>query len=215
MVWAYEKDPTLYELSERKLMAKYQFNDLDCRLRLKFWDEYTVAQDRGVSMKLANILKGACSAEHWKRVFTKDHRNIVWLLCPPSDYEACMEEMLYKSTMELRDILDLPNYDRDGKLDRGLLKLKKEIHELAANRVRGAVIQKLAIQQKIDQRTQVIGGHRDPLVENHSMDDLKQLDSELAKVNRQLKASQSRAQNQVIELTKEGEQIEESNKHDA
>ena len=70
------------------------------------------------------------------------------MLHPPVSYEASMAEMLDASTTRLREILSLPLYSENGKVDHRTLSLQIKIHELVVNRVKGVNPHTLNINQK-------------------------------------------------------------------
>lgn len=116
-------------------------------LRLAFWDEFAIASDTNKRMRVAGIYGDICSREYFNREISKDHRAMAFILHPPRDYMYKMRSLLELAHRRLEEILNLPIKDGRGKVDTALLDKFIKIAVLVENRVRGAVTQKLQIDQ--------------------------------------------------------------------
>jgi hypothetical protein len=175
-------------LPERKLKKKVDPQPLDDMIRLRFWQEYDRAQMVGGKMMLKDIIRGICSVDYFQEHTCKDPGKLAWLILPLAGYITRMESSLYIALDEMEDILRLPILDENGIPNTKLIAEKVKLFQLLDVRVKGAVVQKLAIHQKIDQRTH----HSSDPVHNLPGNDLDSLERELAKVKRQIESAQSR-----------------------
>lgn len=198
--------PELLEMTERKLEKLVEPDPTDCRLRLRFWDEYARAQDRGKRLFLEEICRGVCSTDYFDKHISKNLQKIAWIILPPANYVTTMEELLYKGLDRIREVLDLPLKDQaTGRVDTKLIGEMVKIVQMLDQRVKGAIIQKVAIQQRIDQRTQhhFSNDSTDPLL-SASTNDLEAIESQLGNLNKRLERWQKPVDD-VIELeTDEG-----------
>lgn len=195
-------NPELLDLTERQFEKKISPDPTVCRLRLRFWDEYARAQDRGKRMFKEEICRNVCSGDYWVRHISKNLELIAYIIIPPAGYATTMEELLYKGLDRMREVLDLPFRDeKTNRVDTRLIAEVVKIVQILDQRVKGAIIQKVAIQQRIDQRTQHSIGAPDPLSQN-SMGDLQSIESQLSSLNSRLERWQDKA---VIEAAPERE----------
>lgn len=195
--------PELLSLTEKALERKLLPDPTICRLRLRFWDEYARAQDRSQLLRKDEVCRGVCSSDFFNRMVETDPLMIAWMILPPSNYVSTMEELLYRGLDRMREVLDLPFLDRKtGKPDTKLISEVVKIVHLLDQRVKGAIIQKVAIQQRIDQKT----SHRhsfdaknpDPLSQA-SANDLESIEAQLGSLNRQLLKWDQQAQESLNE----------------
>lgn len=179
--------PELFELSERRLTRLAEPEILHRMLRLRFWSEYDMAQNSQRLMMQSDIIRGLCTHDYWFRHICPNPEIVAFIITPPPRYISKMEAMLDLSLNEMEEILSLPIKDAKGKPDIGIIKEKVKIFQYLEQKVKGAIVQRLAIHQKIDQTTQ-IGGSIDKM----SLNDLESLDSMIGKVKRQIERTQNR-----------------------
>lgn len=191
MRWAREKMPELFTLTERQLKRRLDPDPVEARIRLRFWDEYARAQDKGRRLFLADCIRGICSNDYWKYNIHGRPEKIAWIITPPVDYITNMQELLYLGLEEFREILTLPIVNDMGKADSRLIAQKVKIVELLDARVKGAVVQKIAIKQQIDQRTQHMLSDGEPLARLPD-GDLASIETQIARVERQIGQAQKR-----------------------
>jgi hypothetical protein len=186
--------PDLFQLSERRITRKADPDPLHRMLRIRFWQEYDVAQNGGRRMMQKDVTRGLCATEWWSRNINANPEMVAYIATPPPKYMMKMESMLDVALDNLMEIIELPIKDDKGKIDTRLISEKVKIFQMLDVRVKGAVVQKLAIHQKIDQRTQISGGmaHSDPMLDNMSLTDLEALDKSIASVKRQIERTQNR-----------------------
>lgn len=122
-------------------------------LRLNFWIEYMRAQMTPPhKMYLTNIVRGACPPQYFILHFTKKKSRIKWILCPPAQYEARLEEALDYGLARLREILSLPLINSKGYIDSRLADIILKITQFLDAKINGAIASKI----QIDQRTAMI-----------------------------------------------------------
>lgn len=140
--------PDFFDRDERDLLLLLKRNALgpspmDNRIRLKFWMEYDYCQHyQKEAIDLARVTSGICSFEYFYRKYITCVSKLSWMLCPPTGYVVKSEEALEFGLDQLREILELPLVDANGKVNASLANIKVRITEMLDNRVKGAVVQK-------------------------------------------------------------------------
>ena len=81
----------------------------------------------------------------------------MWIFCPPISYQVAMRNILHKGTERLMEIMSLPIIDDQGKPDSRVIVNILRAFQLVDIRVKGAVTQKLQIQQQTHNINQTIG----------------------------------------------------------
>lgn len=200
--------PELFEMSETKMTREVDPDPCLRMVRMRFWQEYDRCQIQGKTMMVRDVLKGVCTQDYWKRGILPFPEKVAYLCIPPTEYVAIMEDLLTVGIEQLREILALPIKDAQGKINSKLIAEKIKIFQLLDLRVKGAVIQKIAIQQRIDQRIQNSNAPSgiDNLLENMSPENAEALDRALNKVQREIE----RAQNQQLMLPEPSDESDKS-----
>ena len=144
---ALEQAPSLFQMDEPKLEKVRLSTALMNRLRLSFWDEYDRAVFAGEMMQIKNIVARHCDRAHFYDRILKVNWNVAFITLPPRSYELTMRYILDRANRKIEDILNMPLKTPQGKFDYKLAALVLKIQQVADNRVRGAVTQKLQIQQ--------------------------------------------------------------------
>jgi hypothetical protein len=144
-------EPKLHKVltrTEGELRDHLQPDERDERVRLAFWDEYNHSTQCGKKMSLAAMLQGCMSWEAWVTVFEPSDKKMLWVLCPPISYQTAMRNILHVGTERLMEIMRLPIVDENGKADSKTIVNILKAFQLVDLRVKGAVMQKLQIQQQ-------------------------------------------------------------------
>lgn len=179
--------------SEAALKKELDPGVFENRVRLRFWEEYEEVQDRDLErMRMKNVIKGVCSEHVWKERVMRDPKVVLWICCPPVDYVTAMREILYFGLEELREAMARPFIEKKLTKDNvwlesvnlGLIDRKIEIFKMLDQRINGAVIQRVAIQQQIDNRV-TMGPSR-------QIEDVSHLDREIERVKRSIEGIVSR-----------------------
>lgn len=150
---AYAKRPELFGLDERTLwkMLKEERklpNATDNRLRLSFWQLYDQVQ-AGNARDISNtkLSAGICSPEFLVQEYFKHPEKVAWLLTPPASYTVLLQEGLQFGLEQLREILELDNFemDREGNLKPNVkvMELKTKIVMMLDQRLNGSVVQRI------------------------------------------------------------------------
>lgn len=143
-----EKIPRILLADERDIRRYVEPTERCDRLRLSFWDEYNASTACSKRMSLQSILSGICAWESWITVYEPNDKRMVWLFTPPTNYVAMMRQILHRGTERLLEIMNLPMFNDDGKVDVRTAQLVLRAWQLADMRVKGGVTQRVQIEQK-------------------------------------------------------------------
>lgn len=143
-----DKLPRTLLADEPDVKRYCQPNERDERIRLSFWDEYNASTACQKRMSLQSIITGCCSWESWITVYEPHDKRMLWIFTPPASYVGMMRQILYKGTERLLEIMNLPMITDEGKVDVKVANLVLRAWQLADMRVKGAVTQKVQIEQK-------------------------------------------------------------------
>lgn len=144
--------PEYFALPEKQLIKDvYGFsepNPLDEKLRINMWREYEAAQNRRFkSINLERIYVGVCHKTHFMQAIANNPGRLAYILTPPAEYWTSLEEILNAGVTELLRIMRMPDSgDRD--LDLKLWDKKIKIFQIVDTRQKGAVVQRMQVEQK-------------------------------------------------------------------
>lgn len=139
--------PAYLNMSEEELERKLKPSWLMQQLRLSFWEEYYQTVDNGnLQMRLSAILHDLCSRDFF---FTLLNNSLFagYLIVPPAGYMYKMQSILDLALRRMHEVLSLPILNKQGVPDTRLIGEIVKIAALVDNRVRGAVTQKISIDQ--------------------------------------------------------------------
>lgn len=148
------------------------------QIRLSFWDEYTLACDNGTKMRMKAVYARVCSREYFYKAIINDSEAFAYILHPPKDYMLKMRGLLELAQRRLEEILKLPIVNKKGVADTRLIGEIVKIAVLVDNRVKGAVVQKIQVDQT-SKNLHLHSGYEAPK-------DHRQIESELASVQKQI-----------------------------
>lgn len=192
----------LIMLTEKALKKKANPDELTCRLRIAFWDEYQQAVDAGRIISAARIMRGLTFTEFFYREILSDPLKVAWIVKPPQDFLMTLRDLLYIGLDRLREILEMPIIekvplmtksgparDAAGEIiytEKVNMKLAAEIRSITdrlADRVHGAVIQR----SQVDMKSASLHMHAkaDPFSALPT-DQLQALDLQLTAINQKL-----------------------------
>lgn len=193
-------------MDEARLKRHCDPGELECRLRIQFWDEWNQACDEGRPMSVSAIMRGICYAEYFYQVILPDPKKLAWVIKPPADFLLAMRDLLYLGMSRLREILELPLVDRTPMIRRGapvlddkgqivmierpnvrLIAEVRTITEMMQNRVHGAVIQRVHQKTQLESQNLHLIAGTDPLAQLPT-DLMLALDKQLQGVNARLEA---------------------------
>lgn len=129
----------------------------DNRLRISFWDEYSRAVERDHLMRIDQIYAGVTTYEVFRDDYLSDPRLVGFLLNIPFSYMKNAEEILLSGLDRLRDIIDLPLVNSKGQVQPAVANAIIKAVEMLDKRVKGAVMQKVAVHQHHTQGAPPIG----------------------------------------------------------
>jgi len=110
-------DPKLLQLSERELKLRVPEDPQLNRLRIAFWKEYDNAQSQMRGMLWNNISRFLQLRPVSYTKYFHNPQTMAYILCPPASYDVFLEESLSHGMTRIREILDLPLRDEDGKVN--------------------------------------------------------------------------------------------------
>lgn len=139
-----EKYPHYLTESEADLYELLRPLRLDEKLRVGFWHEYYRAQDSGQQMLVKNIYGPFVSHKTFYQKIITNPQRLAWIICKPSEQIMSMEASMIFGIEQLDKFMKMKLFDDGGKLissKDGMVFLKA--FELLANRVKGAVVQRI------------------------------------------------------------------------
>lgn len=192
----------LFTYKERYLKKEAKPDYVDGMVRMRFWGEYYQAQDEKRKMEISNITFGVTSTEYIYGNILNNPRLLAWVIRPPQDLMLQQSEALSVAINYQRQILETIMEDesyynkktvvkRDGtevvekKLNVSALAEIRKIAETLSMRVQGAIIQKLAVDQR--HTFQAGDTHIDiPSLPETDLDQLENLNKTLQRINKSL-----------------------------
>lgn len=136
-------------LDEPQLRKQIRPTATDNQLRISFWLEYDRCQrEMDKQMQMTAIIRGIISEDYFYNVYIKNLTRLAWILIPPKSYTVKLSEMLELGLDQLRETLELPHIESNGKVNTKLLELKLKITAMMDMRMNGAIAQKVQIEQK-------------------------------------------------------------------
>jgi len=147
-------DPELIGQQEKSLEQWFrrkhiEIDEVDHRLRLSFWEVYYLTQDRNLaSIDLSKVTRGVCSRDYFYDRFLTDPRKLAWMLCPPTDYMKQLKDINYRVYRKLSGMLELPIVTSKGEPNTKFIGQLLKVAEMTDTRIRGAVVQKLQVEQQ-------------------------------------------------------------------
>lgn len=152
--------PDLFTWSEKALERHAKLEVRDYQLRIAFWREYNIAQDKmRPIISIHAVCHGVCSKRYFYDKVLTDFKKLAWVLYPPADYTVAMQELLDLSTREMRKVLAMPIKTKKGGVDHALIREKIKLHLALENRVKGAVVKSVAVAGRV-QHEQISSGER-------------------------------------------------------
>jgi hypothetical protein len=145
----------LLGLSNRGRQRKIKPDTTLNRLRVSFWKEYDLALANKREIIITNVYAGICSKEYFDGQ-VENIESLAWILSPTTSYVNMLEESLNFGLERLREILEMPLYERKAvkkKTGGGevikdvpnvkLAALMVKVVEMLDNRVKGAIVKKI------------------------------------------------------------------------
>lgn len=156
IIVAAQTRPGLFKhTDERNLRRDLKPSEMADKIRIAFWYEYHRCLDAGrEKLLMLRVYGGVMAREDFYSKFLRDPENVMWMICPPTDYMVSMRRSLNRALQGLHDIIEMGCEAAENKTitDKQTASFLKAF-ELIDNRVRGAVI------QRIEQRSQNVHLH--------------------------------------------------------
>jgi len=186
-----EMSDDILMMSEQDLINAGNINEIDWKLRIKFWHEFRTITDpnlRGTrvpKMKLTNIYGGICEAITWNYKI-EDPYKLAFIIRPINDFEEETEIILQLGAKRLWEIMTMDITGKDGKVDAKRGQLLLQAITLAADRARGlAIMRSQSINVNLDKKdSQSIGAI-------NKISDVKELDSKIKELTLKLGSHQA------------------------
>lgn len=163
---------------ESQIRAFCRPEERDHRARLSFWDEYALACAKDRRMSKECVL-GDITPEIWRKVYLSNYRKLLFILHQPSNYASSMRHLLDIGIDRLKEIMEMPIL-RNGLPDHKAVANILKAFQLVDLRVKGAVVQRLQIDQRslnVNQNFDVKGTERE--LSFMGMDQLESMKREL------------------------------------
>jgi hypothetical protein len=135
-------DRKWFEISERRLKEMVPDDPTLNRLRIAFWKEYDAAQSQMRGMMWSNISRLMQARPVAFSMYFHKQEILAYILCPPVSYDAFLEEALSHGMSRIREILDLPLRDEDGKVNAKVGELILKAAAFLDLRTHGGFLQK-------------------------------------------------------------------------
>jgi len=135
-------------MKEADLEKHADVHDVERKLRAAWQMEYERAVRTENKMEASNVYKGVVTHMYFYRYILTNSFKLAYIIKPFPEYEAQLEDMLQLGLDERRKILKRPLVDKEGKFDHKLAALKEAITKNLEERRRGAVTQRLQVDQK-------------------------------------------------------------------
>lgn len=168
--------------TESKIRAELKPDERDNRVRLSFWNEYDRATSLHRRMSIDNIIRGVTDRETFLYFYLKKPNKYVWLLTPPKNYVLTMQQILDQSLEALLLVTEVPPIDKKGRLDTKAVNQLIKIFQLVDARVKGAVVQRLQIQQQSVNLNVDATEQQSQLLASMSLEELEGLDNRLEQI---------------------------------
>lgn len=149
MIEAIKARPQWFNLDEGELYhtldeANQRPKPVDDILRMKFWLEYERVQAFNLDhINFAYITSGVTTRQYFQEFYLRTPSRVAWLLTPPINYAARIDEVHFQAMMSLSEIVRMPVIDSHGKRDLKLAELKLKIFQAMDIRKNGAVVQRI------------------------------------------------------------------------
>lgn len=135
-------DKKYYAMSEKQLKTLLSDDPTLNRLRISFWKEYDAAQSQMRDMLWSNISRLMQARPISFSAYFHRPEILAYILCPPASYDAFLEEALSHGMSRIREILDLPLRDENGRVNAKVGELILKAAAFLDLRTHGGFLQK-------------------------------------------------------------------------
>lgn len=135
-------------MKEEDFLKHADVHDAERKLRAAWAMELERALRTDSKFEASNVYKGIVTRNYFERYVLFNSYKLAYIIKPYPEYEAQLEDMLQMGLDERRKILKRPLVDKEGKFDHKLAALKESITKNLEERRRGAITQRLQVDQK-------------------------------------------------------------------
>lgn len=140
-------DKTPAELVEMFKKSNIKLSETIETLRDSFWLEYDRAVQSGRRMMMENIYYDICLERTFRDIYSHPLK-LAYITSPIIKYDARLSSLLRINSISIiKEILEAPMYDENGKLDDKIAKLKLSAINSLQDRTLGTAIQKSEVKQ--------------------------------------------------------------------
>jgi hypothetical protein len=140
-------DPEYFEMPEEELELKVKPPGSLRMLKYRLWDCYTQNMETLQPLSYENICRGVCTPAYLSKAISRNPAVLAWLMTPPRKYEEAAHEALMFGLDRLREVLQFPLWNKEGKPDTKTAGLILSVVKMLDLRVKGSPIQKHEIKQ--------------------------------------------------------------------
>lgn len=113
---------------------------LEEQLRVNFWEEYKRAIDgREEKMIMANVYSGYCDVKAFKEIIRRSKYKLAYILTPTPTLNSALEDLIQLGSQQMRAVLMVTPVDDEGKLDKSIATLQKDIWQTAVKLKHGSL----------------------------------------------------------------------------
>lgn len=178
------------------------------QIRQLFWREYDRAFDHRTKMDMARTYVGVMSRNAFYK-HVADPMKLAWIINPPTDYIASIEELHSLVMKQIRQIIMLPSVNSMGYVDVKLAEIKLKAMLALDMRLKGGYVQRsMQINQNINQNETRIT-HTSEKEAGKDLDSrIKDLELEIAAQEKKALEQRPLPQEKNILLTKQEHRVE-------
>jgi hypothetical protein len=132
----------LFYEKEEALRVKASADARLNRIRMAFWQEYDEAQSFMRQIDMLNVSRATGVSLAFIKHTVSDNRKLAFVLCAPIEYDMFLDEACNHGLSRLRQILDAPMYDPDGRPDHKTMELVLKAVAFIDMRKNGGIMQK-------------------------------------------------------------------------
>ena len=122
--------------TEEDLRVKVKPDYLLNKIRLSLWRNYDKVANTTTRINMKQTLSGLCSRYELEIIMANDYK-AAWILKTPTSYQSTVEEGLHRGLSRLREVLELPIQDEDGKMDLKAVSMILKVTQMFDVRVNG------------------------------------------------------------------------------
>lgn len=130
--------PPEYHLkNEQELGTLFRKTPMDYAIKKQLWLKFYETEKLGAfRLKMVDVYGGICTLQHFYQDLVKNPARVAWLISPPIDHQAIIEEAYHFAFTKVRDgILNMPVTEKSAPT---ILK----VFQILADRHLGPIVQK-------------------------------------------------------------------------